>query len=93
MSFPTITATFWSIRVPNILLFVGKRLDTGVILSTAFVHLLQDAFKALHDPVVNKTWKVGHWAGPVVYVLADLPPRNVSYLFSASLGTLLCILS
>ncbi|RPD58203.1 Zinc/iron permease [Lentinus tigrinus ALCF2SS1-7] len=66
VSFPTITAMFRSIRVPSILFFIGKHFGTGVILSTAFVHLLQDAFKALQDPIVNERWKVGHWAGMIV---------------------------
>ncbi|KAI0702403.1 Zinc/iron permease [Cerioporus squamosus] len=66
VSFPTITATFRSIRVPSILFFVGKHFGTGVILSTAFVHLLQDSFKALLQPVVNERWKVGDWAGMIV---------------------------
>ena len=52
-------------RVPRIL-FIGKHFGTGVILSTAFVHLLQDAFKALQKPIVNERWKVGDWAGMIV---------------------------
>ena len=66
VSFPTITATFRSIRVPSVVFFIGKHFGTGVILSTAFVHLLQDAFKALQNPVVNAEWKVGDWAGLIV---------------------------
>ncbi|KAI0755838.1 Zinc/iron permease [Fomes fomentarius] len=66
VSFPTVTSTFRSIRVPSILFFIGKHFGTGVILSTAFVHLLQDAFKALQDPEVNKQWRVGDWAGMIV---------------------------
>ncbi|TFK94503.1 Zinc/iron permease [Polyporus arcularius HHB13444] len=66
VSFPTITATFRSIRVPSILFFIGKHFGTGVILSTAFVHLLQDSFKALLSPTVNERWKVEHWAGMIV---------------------------
>ncbi|KAI0739449.1 Zinc/iron permease [Daedaleopsis nitida] len=67
VSFPTITATFRSIRVPSILFFIGKHFGTGVILSTAFVHLLQDAFKALLKSIVNERWKnIGDWAGMIV---------------------------
>ncbi len=66
VSFPTVTSTFRSIRVPSVLFFIGKHFGTGVILSTAFVHLLQDAFKALQDPEVNKQWRVGNWAGMIV---------------------------
>ncbi|KAI0764170.1 Zinc/iron permease [Trametes elegans] len=66
VSFPTITETYRSVRVPSIFFFVGKHFGTGVILSTAFVHLLQDAFKALQDPDVNARWKVGQWSGMIV---------------------------
>ncbi|KAI0327441.1 Zinc/iron permease [Cubamyces sp. BRFM 1775] len=66
VSFPTITETYRSVRVPSVFFFVGKHFGTGVILSTAFVHLLQDAFKALQDPVVNERWKVGQWSGMIV---------------------------
>ncbi|KAL7278169.1 hypothetical protein ACG7TL_008142 [Trametes sanguinea] len=66
VSFPTITETYRSIRVPSICFFVGKHFGTGVILSTAFVHLLQDAFKALQNPDVNRRWKIENWAGMIV---------------------------
>ncbi|KAI0665590.1 ZIP zinc transporter-domain-containing protein [Trametes maxima] len=66
VSFPTITETYRSVRVPSIFFFVGKHFGTGVILSTAFVHLLQDAFKALLDPAVNDWWRVADWAGMIV---------------------------
>ncbi|KAI9058947.1 Zinc/iron permease [Trametes sanguinea] len=66
VSFPTITETYRSIRVPSICFFIGKHFGTGVILSTAFVHLLQDAFKALQSPEVNQRWRVDNWAGMIV---------------------------
>ncbi|KAH9847089.1 Zinc/iron permease [Lenzites betulinus] len=66
VSFPTITETYRSIRVPSVFFFVGKHFGTGVILSTAFVHLLQDAFKALQNPEVNAIWRVEQWAGMIV---------------------------
>ncbi|KAI0631534.1 Zinc/iron permease [Trametes polyzona] len=66
VSFPTITETYRAIRVPSICFFVGKHFGTGVILSTAFVHLLQDAFKALQNPEVNRRWKVEEWSGLIV---------------------------
>ncbi|KAI0660291.1 Zinc/iron permease [Cubamyces menziesii] len=66
VSFPTITETYRSVRVPSVFFFVGKHFGTGVILATAFVHLLQDAFKALQDPTVNQRWKVDQWAGLIV---------------------------
>ncbi|KAH8979445.1 Zinc/iron permease [Lactarius akahatsu] len=38
----------------------------GVILSTAFVHLLQDAFDRLQDPDVKRYTGIWHWAGLIV---------------------------
>jgi len=38
----------------------------GVILSTAFVHLLQDAFERLHDPQVISYTDIGRWTGLIV---------------------------
>ncbi|RDX45722.1 Zinc/iron permease [Lentinus brumalis] len=95
VSFPTITATFRSIRVPSILFFIGKHFGTGVILSTAFVHLLQDSFKALLNPMVNERWKVGHWAGMIVVVTTLMrrcsPSTLLLILSPHRLCSLLCI--
>jgi hypothetical protein len=49
----------------------------GVILSTAFVHLLQDAFEALLDPEVKRMSGVGEWAGLLVYDSISLCSENV----------------
>lgn len=38
----------------------------GVILSTAFVHLLQDAFDRLQDPQVKRYTDIGRWTGLIV---------------------------
>ena len=35
----------------------------GIILSTAFCHLLQDAFQALHHPSVKSRWRIGNHTG------------------------------
>ena len=40
----------------------------GVILSTAFVHLLQDAFDRLQDPQVKQYTDIGRWTGLIVQV-------------------------
>ncbi|KAF7986876.1 hypothetical protein HWV62_12620 [Athelia sp. TMB] len=38
----------------------------GVILSTAFVHLLQDAFSSLHHPSVKARWNIEKWTGLII---------------------------
>lgn len=66
VSFPTISRRIPGLRVPSILFFIGKHFGTGVILSTAFVHLLQDAFALLQNPIVRAKWPVGNWTGLLV---------------------------
>ncbi|KAH8987155.1 Zinc/iron permease [Lactarius akahatsu] len=66
VSFPTLSKRIRYIRIPPIVFFVGKHFGTGVILSTAFVHLLQDAFDRLQDPDVKRYTSIGHWAGLIV---------------------------
>ncbi|KAF8260497.1 Zinc/iron permease [Lactarius quietus] len=53
VSFPAVSKRIRYLHIPPIVFFVGKHFGTGVILSTAFVHLLQDAFDRLQDPDVN----------------------------------------
>ncbi|KZT18786.1 Zinc/iron permease [Neolentinus lepideus HHB14362 ss-1] len=60
-SFPTLSRHIKFLRVPRIIFFIGKHFGTGVILSTAFVHLLQDAFAALHD-----SGRIGDFTGIIV---------------------------
>ncbi|KAH9944618.1 Zinc/iron permease [Amylocystis lapponica] len=66
VSFPTLARRTPGLRVPPVLFFIGRHFGTGVILSTAFAHLLQDAFAALQSPQVRERWKVGQWAGLIV---------------------------
>lgn len=65
-SFPTLSKRISYLRIPQILFFLGKHFGTGVILSTAFVHLLQDAFKNLDHPIVKERWSVGNYTGLIV---------------------------
>ncbi|OCH91557.1 Zinc/iron permease [Obba rivulosa] len=66
VSFPTLSKRIRYLRIPSIVFFIGKHFGTGVILSTAFVHLLQDAFEALRRPEVRERSKVGNWVGLIV---------------------------
>ena len=58
VSFPSVSKRVKYIRIPPIVFFLGKHFGTGVILSTAFVHLLPDAFKSLNS----------EWTGLIVCV-------------------------
>ncbi|KAF7789163.1 hypothetical protein EIP86_000100 [Pleurotus ostreatoroseus] len=58
VSFPALSKRVKYLRIPSLVFFLGKHFGTGVILSTAFVHLLTDAFKALNSD----------WTGLIVLV-------------------------
>ncbi|KAI0922482.1 hypothetical protein AcV7_006007 [Taiwanofungus camphoratus] len=65
-SFPSLSRRLVGLRIPGVVFFIGKHFGTGVILATAFVHLLQDAFEALLSPVVIDRWGTGKWTGMIV---------------------------
>ncbi|KAF8196999.1 hypothetical protein BJ912DRAFT_95002, partial [Pholiota molesta] len=52
VSFPTISKLLPFLRIPTIVFFIGKHFGAGVILATAFIHLLDDAFRSLQGPEV-----------------------------------------
>ncbi|KAH9994332.1 ZIP zinc transporter-domain-containing protein [Russula compacta] len=66
VSFPAVSKRVRYLHIPPILFFIGRHFGTGVILSTAFVHLLQDAFDRLQDPQVKKYTDIGRWTGLIV---------------------------
>jgi hypothetical protein len=66
VSSPSVSKRVHVLRVPQILSFIGKNFGTGVILSTAFAHLLQDAFEALHNPAVKERSGAGGKAGLIM---------------------------
>ncbi|GJJ14228.1 hypothetical protein Clacol_008490 [Clathrus columnatus] len=64
-SFPTLAKRAPRIQPPEITFFITKHFGTGVILATAFVHLLQEAFESLNHPSVSGIWK--ELTGFIVY--------------------------
>ncbi|KAF8198387.1 ZIP zinc transporter-domain-containing protein [Mycena galopus ATCC 62051] len=56
VAFPTVSKRSSSLRIPHVAFFIGKHFGTGVILSTAFCHLLQDSFEHLQDPALKKEY-------------------------------------
>ncbi|KAF9039164.1 ZIP zinc transporter-domain-containing protein [Panaeolus papilionaceus] len=67
VSFPTLSKQIPYLRIHPIIFFIGKHFGTGVILATAFLHLLDDAFKSLQDPVVSRKYgHVGKWTGLII---------------------------
>ncbi|RMY56829.1 hypothetical protein D0865_03438 [Hortaea werneckii] len=55
-AFPPLAVKFPQLHIPQWVLFVVRHFGTGVILSTAFVHLLPTAFKNLYNPCMGKFW-------------------------------------
>lgn len=45
-----------------------KYFGTGVIIATAFMHLLSPAFDALHSPCLHGTWTVYDWAPAIALI-------------------------
>ncbi|KAJ7106567.1 Zinc/iron permease [Mycena epipterygia] len=67
VGFPAASKRYSFLRIPHVAFFIGKHFGTGVILSTAFCHLLQDAFENLQSPVVDKVYpKIGQQTGFII---------------------------
>ncbi|RXW15464.1 hypothetical protein EST38_g10391 [Candolleomyces aberdarensis] len=66
VSFPAVSNS-GVVRVPTALFFIGKHFGTGVILATAFIHLLPDSFHALLSKSVSEEYgNVGRWVGLII---------------------------
>ncbi|KZF26060.1 Zinc/iron permease [Xylona heveae TC161] len=63
-SFPLIVRHFPQLHVPRRFLFLSRHFGTGVLIATAFVHLLPTAFQSMTDPCLPKFWNEGYPAMP-----------------------------
>lgn len=59
-SFPIIVRRFPRLPVPHHFLFLSRHFGTGVLIATAFVHLLPTAFVSLTDPCLPSFWNQGY---------------------------------
>lgn len=55
-SFPLMVKKFPWLKVPHHFLFLSRHFGTGVLIATAFVHLLPTAFTSLTDPCLPPFW-------------------------------------
>ncbi|KAK5112518.1 hypothetical protein LTR62_004275 [Meristemomyces frigidus] len=55
-SFPIIVRRFPQLPIPNYALFLSRHFGTGVLIATAFVHLLPTAYVSLTDPCLPRFW-------------------------------------
>ncbi|CAE6447764.1 unnamed protein product [Rhizoctonia solani] len=65
--FPTVAKRSSYLQTPRVVFFIGKHFGTGVILATAFIHLLKDAFENLSKAHVDARWgKYESWPGLII---------------------------
>lgn len=63
---------FPRLRIPPSFLFGAKHFGTGVLVATAFVHLLPTAFNSLGDPCLSSFWTTDYQAMPGAIMLASV---------------------
>ncbi|KAI4730967.1 Zinc/iron permease [Aureobasidium sp. EXF-10728] len=59
-SFPILVRRLPRMPVPRQFLFLSRHFGTGVLIATAFVHLLPTAFNSLTDPCLPPFWNQGY---------------------------------
>lgn len=55
-SFPVIARRFPKLPIPHRFLFLSRHFGTGVLIATAFIHLLPTAFISMTDPCLPNFW-------------------------------------
>ncbi|OJD12673.1 hypothetical protein ACJ73_09314 [Blastomyces percursus] len=82
-SFPLVAVKFTFLRIPAWFLFLVRHFGTGVLLATAFVHLLPTAFGSLNDPCLPRFWTTDYQPIPGAIALAAvLSVTVVEMIFS-----------
>lgn len=71
-SFPVIVRRFPGVPVPHQFLFLSRHFGTGVLIATAFVHLLPTAFESLTDPCLPSFWNEGYSAMPGLIAMTSV---------------------
>lgn len=60
--FPILSSRYSFIRMPSWCFFIAKYFGSGVIIATAFIHLLQPANEALSNECLGSAWQVYPYA-------------------------------
>jgi zinc transporter ZupT len=71
-AFPILVIKFPRLRIPAWFLFAAKHFGTGVLIATAFVHLLPTAFLSLSNPCLSSFWTTDYPAMPGAIMLASI---------------------
>lgn len=69
-AFPILASKVPGLRIPARFFFVVRHFGTGVLIATAFVHLLPTAFTSLNNPCLPKFWTTDYQAMPGAIALA-----------------------
>lgn len=69
---PVLAAKFPFVRIPEPFFFGVRHFGTGVLLATAFVHLLPTAFISLGDPCLSNFWTTDYPAMPGAIALVGI---------------------
>eukprot|EP00898_Chlorokybus_atmophyticus_P001050 jgi/Chlat1/1946/Chrsp157S02258 len=86
---PVLGARWPSLRLPRWLFDYGRNFGTGVILATAFVHMLEPSFSALSSPCLSSLWNQTYTAFAGVFALtAALAVQLVEFLLTMKLEQL-----
>ncbi|KAB5563483.1 ZIP zinc transporter-domain-containing protein [Coniochaeta sp. 2T2.1] len=70
--FPMLAARFPVLRIPETFFFGVRHFGTGVLLATAFVHLLPTAFISLGNPCLSSFWVSDYPAMPGAIALLGI---------------------
>jgi zinc transporter ZupT len=71
-AFPILATRFPRLHIPASFLFFVSHFGTGVLIATAFVHLLPTAFGSLNDPCLSSFWTSDYPAMPGAIALAGV---------------------
>lgn len=71
-AFPILATRFPRLHIPASFLFFVSHFGTGVLIATAFVHLLPTAFTSLGDPCLSDFWTKDYPAMPGAIALAGI---------------------
>lgn len=71
-AFPILVIKSPRLRIPASFLFSAKHFGTGVLIATAFVHLLPTAFISLGNPCLSRFWTTDYPAMPGAIALAGI---------------------
>ena len=83
-SLPIIVRQFPRFPIPHHFLFMSRHFGTGVLIATAFVHLLPTAFVSLTDPCLPHFWSKGYPAmAGLIAMLSMLVVVGVEMFFAS----------